>query len=162
MWVPCWNARSDVCGEANMDARSEARGDACVDVRSDARSDTRGNPNMDARSDPCWDVRSDACGHVNMDARSDACGHANTDARSKVVFASSGPGGKAGFLPVAIQISSIKRNHSRYNRLEKMMNTNSWKSSGPFVGPKVRPRGIQVPEIETTAIFSPLPSSFSH
>ena len=42
------------------------------------------------------------------------------------------------------------------------VNTNSWKSSGPFVGPNVRPLGIHVPETETTAIFSPEPSSFSH
>ena len=34
-----------------------------------------------------------------------------------------------------------------------MMNTSSWKSSGPFVGPKVSPRGRYVPLTTKTAIF---------
>ena len=52
-----------------------------------------------------------------------------------------GPGALAGFPPVAIDKSSRKRYHSRYRRRLKTLKTRSWKSSGPLVGPKVRPRG---------------------
>ena len=63
--------------------------------------------------------------------------------------------------PVAMVRSSRNKNHSRYNRREKMMGTNSWKSSGPFIGPKVKPRGSQVPEAVNTAIFREVSSSLS-
>ena len=52
-----------------------------------------------------------------------------------------GPSALAFFLPVAMERSSRNKYHSRYKRRLKMLKTRSWKSSGPFVGPKVRPRG---------------------
>ena len=35
------------------------------------------------------------------------------------------------------------------------MNTNSWKSSGPLVGPNVRPSGNHVPEADSAASRDP-------
>ena len=72
-----------------------------------------------------------------------------------------GPGGCGGGLPVATLKSSRKRNQSRYSRREKMMKTNSWKSPGPFIGPKVSPRGSHAPDTVNTAIFLDVSSSLS-
>ena len=72
-----------------------------------------------------------------------------------------GPGGVAFLRPVAIAKSSRKRYHSRYNLRPKMVKTSSWKSSGPFVGPKVNPLGKYVPLATKTAIFLADSGSFS-
>jgi hypothetical protein len=62
---------------------------------------------------------------------------------------------------VAIPRSSKNRNQSLYSRRLKTINTSSWKSSGPFVGPKVKPRGSHVPLAVRTAMINEVSSSLS-
>ena len=63
------------------------------------------------------------------------------DPASGTSVAPDGPSLRTAFRPVATDRSSRNKYHSRYKRLENTLNTRSWKSSGPFVGPNVSPRG---------------------